>query len=134
MSRNKKFTIKDSGSRQKFETGAVRDIQEGKGRFDLIPAYPIRRLAQHYSSGCKKYGARNWEKGLPLMRYMDSADRHLNLLKAGDLSEDHAIAVVWNLFGYIWTLNEIEAGRLLSSLDDRPPPDPEFVENAEDDA
>lgn len=29
--------IKDSGSRREFETGAVRDIQEGKGRCDLMP-------------------------------------------------------------------------------------------------
>jgi hypothetical protein len=29
--------IKDSGQRTEFETGAVRDIQENKGRCDLIP-------------------------------------------------------------------------------------------------
>lgn len=29
--------IKDSGNRREFETGAVRDIQEGKGRCDLLP-------------------------------------------------------------------------------------------------
>ena len=29
--------IKDSGNRRQFETGAVRDIQEGKGRCDLLP-------------------------------------------------------------------------------------------------
>ncbi len=29
--------IKDSGSRTEYETGAVRDIQEGKGRCDLMP-------------------------------------------------------------------------------------------------
>ena len=30
-------SIKDSGNRRKFESGAVRDIQEGKGRCDLLP-------------------------------------------------------------------------------------------------
>lgn len=30
-------TIKDSGERREFTTGAVRDIQEGKGRCDLMP-------------------------------------------------------------------------------------------------
>lgn len=30
-------SIKDSGNRREFETGAVRDIQEGKGRCDLLP-------------------------------------------------------------------------------------------------
>lgn len=29
--------IKDSGTRREFESGAVRDIQEGKGRCDLLP-------------------------------------------------------------------------------------------------
>jgi hypothetical protein len=29
--------ILDSGERREFSTGAVRDIQEGKGRFDLVP-------------------------------------------------------------------------------------------------
>lgn len=29
--------IKDSGERRTFDTGAVRDIQEGKGRCDLLP-------------------------------------------------------------------------------------------------
>lgn len=29
--------IIDSGNRTEFATGAVRDIQQGKGRFDLMP-------------------------------------------------------------------------------------------------
>ena len=29
--------IQDSGSRREFSTGAVRDIQDGKGRCDLLP-------------------------------------------------------------------------------------------------
>jgi len=29
--------IKDSGNRREFDSGAVRDIQEGKGRCDLLP-------------------------------------------------------------------------------------------------
>ena len=29
--------IKDSGERKVFESGAVRDITKGKGRFDLMP-------------------------------------------------------------------------------------------------
>ena len=31
--------LKDSGERREFDTGAVRDIQEGKGRCDLLPLY-----------------------------------------------------------------------------------------------
>lgn len=38
--------IKDSGTRRKFSTGAVRDIQEGKGRCDLLP---LDIIAEFYS-------------------------------------------------------------------------------------
>lgn len=37
--------IKDSGERREFDTGAVRDIQEGKGRCDLLPLQEISDLA-----------------------------------------------------------------------------------------
>ena len=37
--------IKDSGKRREFDTGAVRDIQEGKGRCDLLPLQEISDLA-----------------------------------------------------------------------------------------
>ena len=40
-------TILDSGNRREFETGAVRDIQEGKGRCDLLP-FDI--IADYYDS------------------------------------------------------------------------------------
>ena len=36
--------ILDSGNRTEFETGAVRDIQEGKGRCDLLPLDVIGEL------------------------------------------------------------------------------------------
>ena len=36
--------IKDSGNRREFDTGAVRDIQEGKGRCDLMPLDVISDL------------------------------------------------------------------------------------------
>ncbi len=36
--------IKSSGSRREFETGAVRDIAEGKGRCDLLPLGVISEM------------------------------------------------------------------------------------------
>lgn len=36
--------IKDSGNRREFDTGAVRDIQEGKGRCDLLPLDVVGNL------------------------------------------------------------------------------------------
>ena len=40
--------ILDSGNRREFETGAVRDIQEGKGRCDLLPLSIVAKcIATH---------------------------------------------------------------------------------------
>jgi len=36
--------IKDSGKRREFESGAVRDITEGKGRCDLMPLGVVKHL------------------------------------------------------------------------------------------
>lgn len=126
------FVVKDSGERQEFETGSRRDTRTGKGRFDLIPTYPMKRLARLYEAGAAKYGDRNWEKGQPLMRYLDSASRHLNNLIAGEPEEDHASAIVFNIFGYIYTLQQIETRRLPAELDDRPPAEPRIIEAAAD--
>lgn len=38
------MAIKDSGSRTEFESGAVRDIQKGKGRCDLLPLDVVSEL------------------------------------------------------------------------------------------
>lgn len=40
----KESKLKDSGGRRLFDTGAVRDIQEGKGRCDLMPIDVIADL------------------------------------------------------------------------------------------
>lgn len=37
--------LKDSGERREFSTGAVRDMAEGKGRFDLAPLLTLGKLA-----------------------------------------------------------------------------------------
>ncbi len=36
--------IKDSGQRTEFETGAVRDMADGKGRFDLMPLDVLQEI------------------------------------------------------------------------------------------
>ena len=41
--------IKDSGNRRKFDSGAVRDIQEGKGRCDLLPLDVVAPMFEHRS-------------------------------------------------------------------------------------
>lgn len=137
--------IKDSGNRRKFESGAVRDIQEGKGRCDLMPldviakilrdpiiafiddfmqsddvlllyrviryfmeqVYPdkataLLELSIHFEEGAKKYGDNNWQKGIPVSCYIDSAVRHYLKYCRGDNDERHDRAFMWNIVCCIW--------------------------------
>lgn len=98
--------MRDSGNRRQFETGAVRDMAGGKGRFDLIPPGPLMRLARHYEAGAVKYGERNWEKGIDSSSYIDSALRHIIQYMGGCREEDHLAAVVFNVFGLMY--NEVD--------------------------
>ena len=91
--------FKDSGERREFETGAVRDKATGKGRFDLVSPVGLRRLAIIYEKGCIKYADRNWEKGIPVSAFIDSAARHINEYLAGEKTEDNLAMACWNLFG-----------------------------------
>lgn len=146
--------IKDSGARREFDTGAVRDIQEGKGRCDLMPldvvdafceppivihhistfqesgdvsclyeairAFCILRnweaptmlleVSKHFEEGAKKYGENNWQKGLPVNCYIDSAVRHYLKWWRGNMDEPHDRAFVWNLICCIWTVKHVEKG------------------------
>ena len=143
--------IKDSGNRTVFETGAVRDIQEGKGRCDLMPFdvlselyflsdfyeeseifkhlheftetgnceclmwvldsfthYPgwsamLLEVAKHFEECAKKYGENNWQKGIPVKRYIDSGVRHYLKFIHGDKDEPHDRAFCWNIICAIWT-------------------------------
>jgi hypothetical protein len=95
--------IVDSGERTEFKSGAVRDMHEGKGRCDLLPMCVLLRLARHYGEGCRKYGPRNWEKGIPCSSFADSGLRHIFKYMDGQTDEDHLIAAIWNLCGLAWT-------------------------------
>lgn len=151
-------TILDSGNRRQFESGAVRDIQEGKGRCDLLPLDVMRdffylrsdgisksadykrnrvfgnlsnfidtgdddslhkvliaaemfhdpfdmflEVSKHFEEGAKKYGENNWQKGIPVHCYIDSAVRHYLKFLRGDKDEPHDRAFCWNIMCAIWT-------------------------------
>ena len=150
-------TIKDSGDRTEFSTGAVRDMREGKGRCDLMPLEVVAELledpdarqiihdissfqeykdtdflksallnfarryecenfraslitmllgvAKHFEEGAKKYGENNWQKGIPVNCYIDSAIRHYLKWLRGDTDEPHDRAFVWNLMCCIWEVD-----------------------------
>ena len=115
-----KTLIKDSGSRTTFDSGAERDVQSDKGRMDLLPKMTIWALARHYEEGAKKYADRNWEKGMPVSRLLDSAQRHLTKFELGMTDENHLIAAIWNVIGMYETLLRIELGVLPKELNDLP--------------
>lgn len=106
----KDFVTKDSGKREEYDSGMVRDTQEGKPRFDLLRPLGVpyehqflTRVAKLLGRGAEKYEDRNWEKASgqeELDRFKSSAERHLNQWICGESDEDHAAAVVFNLLAY----------------------------------
>ena len=147
--------LKDSGDRTEFQSGAVRDLGEGKGRFDLVPLSVLSEMfrlyskddlaevitnidkflysldkkylynalngfcalrqwsihgcalevSKHFEDGANKSGTPNWEKGIPLHSFIDSAVRHLIQWDKHDMSDPHDRAFVWNIMCAIWTLD-----------------------------
>jgi hypothetical protein len=100
-----KFQTKDSGKRVKFSSGMVRDVNDGKARFDLVEQDMLWRIAELYGRGAIKYGDNNWRKAKgrkELNRFKESAFRHFMQWVRGDLDEDHAAAVFFNVAGFEW--------------------------------
>nr|DAT81742.1 MAG TPA: hypothetical protein [Caudoviricetes sp.] len=138
--------IKDSGARRSFESGAVRDVEVGKGRCDLMPLEVVGNslnstiislidvylktketghlymalvdfleeskwtnmydmyldVSKHFEEGALKYGENNWQKGIPIQSYIDSAVRHYLKYKSCWNDEPHDRAFVWNIICCIW--------------------------------
>ena len=100
------FTIKDSGKRQEFASGMVRDTTDDKPSFLNVLFGPmLNRWAWHTTKGRTKYpdpkpGVPNWtlaEGVEELLRAQDSALRHMIQWLRGDTDEDHAAAVYFNI-------------------------------------
>lgn len=108
------YDMKDSGEREEFEGGAVRDRREGKGRYDLLSPFGLRRCAIVAEKGAAKYGDRNWEQGMPITRMLDSAIRHLYQALAREDDEDHLAHAMWNCMA------AIHMEELRPPLDNRP--------------
>lgn len=117
---NKYDKVQQSGEETDFGTGAVRDSRSGKGRFDLMPALSMFRLAKHFENGAMRYKERNWEAGIPLSVYWDSAIRHWWKVLLGMDDEDHISATMWNIACFLETKERIEMGILPKKLDDMP--------------
>jgi hypothetical protein len=106
-----RFEIKDSGKRQEFDGGMVRDIEEGKIDFTNLFLHfePMgTRFAAHMTKGREKYpdpepGVPNWTLAdvSPdvVDRFKRSAARHFKQWLNGETDEDHAAAVLFNING-----------------------------------
>jgi hypothetical protein len=107
------FTIKDSGERQQFDSGMVRDTTEGKTDYLLTRDGPMyERWAIHLTKGAQKYAPRNWMQAngeAELERFRESALRHFEAWLAGERDEDHAAAVFFNINGAEYVQDRMNA-------------------------
>jgi len=99
-----KFIVKDSGKREEYKSGMVRDTDDGKINFSLVLDGPlIERLATHLTKASKKYGKGNWllaDGTEELNRFKESAFRHFVQWFKNHDDEDHFSACVFNLNAY----------------------------------
>lgn len=95
------FIVKDSGNRERFATGAVRDTANDKPRPDLISPFFMMRLGEHLRKGANKYTEWNWAKGIPSSRCFASCMRHLMQYAMGKRDEDHLSAAAFNIMAII---------------------------------
>lgn len=94
---------------RQFETGAVRDSEDGKEDYiETISWTAFRRYAQYMTGKKNKYGAGNFKKGIPIESYEKSLVRHVQKYLANrhedgnfEKEEDHLSAILFNVFGII---------------------------------
>lgn len=95
-------TLKDSGDRREFGTGAVRDMAEGKGRMDLIPwdvALNIRNCMMNI------YRKKILTKPLDdLLARFETLEWIINSGTKANLPENFEIAAAsWIMYHYMYT-------------------------------
>lgn len=82
--------IKDSGERRTFDTGAVRDISEGKGRCDLLPLKIIGICLRNEYSGI--------------------------LIDIGTFMETHEVKYLWDAVNRFSSIMNWDKGTMLLEL------------------
>ena len=79
----------------RYSSGAVRS--QLSVRYDLLPVEGLRAAAEAMCVGAARYGAGNWERGIPSGELLNHALNHIYLWLAGDRSEDHLSHATCNL-------------------------------------
>jgi hypothetical protein len=120
------FVVKDSGERREFESGMVRDTEEGKVDYTRVLDGPMHdRWANHLTKGEVKYpdvapGVPNWTLAAgeaEYQRFKKSAARHFRQWLRGDRDEDHAAAVFFNINGAEYVRERIEEKETQANYD-----------------
>ena len=110
--------LPNSGKHAEYDTGAIRDSKTGNGLPSLLPPVALRAAAKRFEDGAVHYGKNNWQKGIPLSRYVDSLYRHLWQWMEDEQDEDHGGAIIWNVMCMIQTKDWIDKGKLPEELND----------------
>lgn len=109
------YETKDSGERQEFSTGMVRDTTAGKVRYDLVYMPMFKRWAELMTRGAVKYSANNWKKASTqeeLDRFKESAFRHfMTWFLDEDRTEDHGAAIFFNVAGAEYVKDRIQGAK-----------------------
>jgi hypothetical protein len=92
---------------RKFDTGGVRDSEDGKEDYiETISWTALKRYAKYMTGKKSLYGEGNFKKGLPIDAYERSAARHwqkymVNKHENGneEPDQDHLSAILFNIFG-----------------------------------
>lgn len=108
----------ESGKKREFNTGAKKQPASGKGTPVLFPSDAYLEISKHFEDGAAVYSPRNWEKGIPLSKLIDSLERHIAQEKMGLTDERHDRALAWNAVVYLATKMRIQAGILPKELAD----------------
>ncbi len=104
ISRCLKLQLKTDNTGNKFDSD--------KPRWELVPP-EITALVDLFTRGAKKYGDRNWEKGMSWGRIFGALMRHAWLWMAGQEYDEetgahHMVAVAWNaLILYVYTVRKV---------------------------
>lgn len=105
----------DNGLNERVIQKIDRFMQSGKSKYLYLALYAfalevgwniedlLLEVAQHFEAGAEKYGEHNWQKGLPVKSYMDSAIRHYLKWVGTYDDEPHDRAFGWNIICAIWT-------------------------------
>ncbi len=121
--------VKKTAITRSFDTGAVRGDDRGRGKPSLLPFEAISMVSRCfngsawmpmlgvievtkvYEAGAAKYEDRNWEQGMNLSAYVDSAYRHFAKFQQGETDEPHCGQFAWNLCcllqTYIWVADGV---------------------------